>query len=560
MALSDSSEFSVAKLTPVKDINGNTAARTEDLGVEANTADTTPPQVVADTIKYDMDYDGFVSTSADDLGFFTTSIAGYRVFLEFNEVMSKADVENGNAWYADDPAYKPSTVRLQDDGRTVELYFSTYATLFGFDVVPMATDSRLNIGINNLITDMNQNSMDTLMDQVIKPHPNDDTRPTIESLTWQSNFGGDGYEVVVTFNEVIDHPSGSQRRHYKLSDFPYSTVEKGTPDTAEFSTFIYDGRRILLRFFEQTSDGFYNGTGVLGNDDIDIGLANTIMDINGNTMREVLGQDIVSNPSDSTQASAPFLLAMQWRANEDQYIADLEFDESMNIESAMFNPETYLISETENVAGDADDDVFPFRVALKLDEEGRFDGRTISLFFQGYVFTSLLEDGDEIFNGEGIIVSDEDEMFDALGNFVKGVRDINLNPYPNSNMAGNEALRAFILPNPDDVTPPEVVGNPTAFYDNIEEQYVVTTTFNEVMDAETVNENGIMFLPPAPPGEEAEPLGAQTVLLPGGLTAQSVFGLEEGVALEDITVEVTEFLRDINGVSIEADTFVITSD
>ncbi len=549
MALSDSTEFSIGVTNPVKDINGNETAKAEDLEVQANSTDINPPRVVANSIIYDADYDGSADISEmAGGGFLYTFMDGYRVFLEFNEVMSKEDVENTSAWYADDPLYTPSQVDLQSDGRSVELYFVTYPTLFGSAVVPMATDSRLNIGINNLITDMNGNAMDTLLDEVIQPNPDDDTRPTIESVTWAYDFGGDGYEVVVTFSEVIDFPSGNQRRHYKLASSPYASVERGTPDSVEFSPSSDEGRRVLLYFFEQTYNGFYNdeyeGEMLFGNDNIDLGLANTIMDINGNTLREVLGRDIASHPSDSSRESGPYLVTMQWQADQKQYIADLVFNESMNIESSMFNPETYLV--TQKAAEDPEEENYPYDIDLKLDDQGRFDGHSITLYFQGKIFTALPgEDGED---ADELIISDL--TLDDDGFVEKGVRDINLNAYPNSIREAEETLLIYLSQNPNDITPPQIVGV-TSSYDFIEGQTVISIEFSEVMDAVSVNENSIFIWPTEQEDpENPEPLEVGDVfLLPGGLTANVTLELEEDQNLD--YVEVNMMLMDINGVSIE---------
>lgn len=500
-----------------KDINGNAAELSLRLKVNQNENDLTAPKVVAGSIQHAADY--CVSCASGIYKRFGGGY-GYRVYVEFDEVMSADDVENVNGWAVG--GFSPELVELQNDGRSVILYFGRDG-LLNIESMPLSVADKIDIGLNSLIRDINGNPVDELNSKKIDFAPNDTNPPHVAAIYWASNYAPDGYGVDVLYNEAMDGLTAGDRNNYRISGsyVPDSTYMPG------------DGSSVRLILF-----GAWDPVETLS-----LSLEDNIMDINANPMLRSLGRAISKNPADNAK---PKLRSLEWGIDKEQYEVIVTYNESVNAVNAD-NPNTYWIT-TKHMEEDNVDSILADGAQVLA------DGHRVVLTFLNRVFSSI-PGPDEDMADEVHILPVE---FDDDGLVVVGVDDMNGNFYDEESLKPEE-LRVVVHRNSNDRKSPSVTGpleddddNPIPFFAT--NGFLIE--FSEVMDAATIVPENFIIIDNndaiRTSGDDGGSLFGSAVLLTDGRTAQVILK-EDMQFYNGDTLIISLSVRDINGNSVVED-------
>ncbi|UCD28885.1 MAG: Ig-like domain-containing protein [Planctomycetota bacterium] len=270
----------------IKDINGNAGAEALNQAVTVNPDDSTPPTIVEDSIQHETNFLG----------------DGYQITVKFNEMMSKDEAENTNAYTIG--GIPATTATLGNDGLTVTLNYQD----------PLAATDTLSVGVGNAIKDINGNSLAAANDQTINPASDDTALPFVSSAVWAANYTPDGYQIVAKFNESMDKTSTQEVTNWRIS---------GTTTNPTTATLDNNGKIVTLNF---------TTIPLALNNALCVSYNNSIMDINGNIMKESPNKSIGANPADTDGPILdPATPAPVWDAdNTTVYQITLTFNEAMD--------------------------------------------------------------------------------------------------------------------------------------------------------------------------------------------------------------------------------------
>jgi hypothetical protein len=278
--LASSSSFDLSVGGGLIDANGNSVAAITDRAVTANAADTTLPTVVG-------------STWAAN---FTGS---YQLSIVFSEALDQTSAQTLTAYRVNGTATTAQTATLGNDGKTVTVVFSGVA---------LSTGSRIDIGVGNVVKDINGNAAVQALNQAVTANAADTIAPVISAIRHVANFTTGGYQITVAFNEAMSKADAETTSAYSINSAAATSAALGT-----------DGRTVTLVFETAMSIA----------DTIDVGVGGAIKDINGKALVLQSGEAIPAATSDTT---APTISTITWAADYagGGYQVLVTFNESMD--------------------------------------------------------------------------------------------------------------------------------------------------------------------------------------------------------------------------------------
>ncbi len=402
-ALSTSTEFDVGVASALQDINGRPLPALQKLTIQPNTKDTDPPRIVAGSIMHAPDF----------------SNGGYKITVQFNEVMSQSEVEDTAGWQVN--GNSPGMASLRLDGRTVDLQFYSPA---------LSITDRMNVGLFGLLRDINQNPVTLVNSQVILPSPYDVNQPRVvyNAPRYSANWDGGGYRVELDFSEAMDNASATELSNYRIPRLSDPEPSIGTLSSL-YSLDMFGMRGYLIWY--NTLRWWSDLSGEL----MDISLGDSVKDINGKIMFERRNVPIEANILDTL---GPYAETVQWGINQSVYTVIVKYNEAMDSATT-----EYRLNYRVTHGGEEEEDnpFYPSNVAFAN------DGMTATLTF------TYRRNG---FQSGGTL--DNEEPPDQLL-ISSSVRDINLQPYPR-----NPNVEWIVInQNPEDKRPPQIVGTPTIY-------------------------------------------------------------------------------------------------
>ncbi len=525
IALSTGTEFDVGVTGEIKDINGRVMPAFPKLTAKPNTGDKTAPKVVAGSIMHAPDFSGGYS-GANLVGGVIVYFygGGYKIIVRFNEVMSAADVESTAGWQVN--GNTPSWVTLSNDGKTVELLFSS----------PLSIVDRMDVGLLGTLRDINQNPVTVVSSQVILPSPEDRNRPRVIFPTprWSSNWGGGGYRVELDFSEAMDNESVSELSNYQLMGWSIPEPSMVSLNTAGLS--INAAATAYLTWYLPLYYLEY----------LDISLGDSLKDINGRTMAERKNVLIEQNQNDT---AGPYITSLLWAINRPYYTIIVKFDEAMD-SGTTWSPSNYLVTQ----AGNEDDLVSP-AIANPAN-----DGLTVTLTFnsrqRGFQSGGTLDDDNP---PDQLFIADAEYNGTIL---VRGLQDVNRQAYPWAELKEDQII-TIIGQNPADTQRPYVVSS--VIYDPYGP---IEIEFNEVLNLRTItpgsvsitDASGASLCPPDADGNRVSIVDNVRLLIDGRtvevtLKASTENGACRGVATGDKLI--INGIQDINGRSMISTTITV---
>ena len=239
----------------VLDINGNAFAGVNNTAVAQDGAtDTTRPTLASQV--------------------WSVNNAQYRVVATFSEPVSSATANTAGNYLLSGVAANSAT--LQGGGTSVVL---TFNNAFALDAVLTVTN----------VQDLNGNAVSGAFG-IVMPDPDDTLVLPAAPATvmWGANQAT--YTVIATIaNEVLDKTTAELAANYQLS----TTFD--SPATSVLST--ADGKTVTLNFITPSAALPLTTT-------LDFSLGGSILDVNGQSLDQVLAQPIAANGADVTAPSA----------------------------------------------------------------------------------------------------------------------------------------------------------------------------------------------------------------------------------------------------------------
>ncbi|MHC4799437.1 MAG: Ig-like domain-containing protein, partial [Planctomycetota bacterium] len=212
---------------------------------------------------------------------------------------------------------QPSTVTLNNDGRTAVLVFET----------PLAIGDKLDVGIGGVTKDINGNAVPATNDLAIQPSMADIIHPEVTLAMWVPNYAAGGYQLTVKFNESMDQTSIDSITNWGIHGMSANITGVSLGN---------DGKTATLTVVSALS--------VSDLVEISINPTNPITDINGNKLFAVRNQVISANSADFTGPRIDPAVVPTWDVlSTPTYKATFKFDEAMDRASAE-NPANYVLT------------------------------------------------------------------------------------------------------------------------------------------------------------------------------------------------------------------------
>ena len=278
--LTSSSKLDLSVAGGLTDANGNSVVAITDHAVTANAADTTLPTVVGST--WGANFTG-----------------SYQLSIVFSEALDQASAETITAYRINGTATTALTATLGNDGKTVTVVFPGVA---------LSTGSRIDVGVGNVVKDINGNAAVQALNQAVVANAADTIAPVISAIRRAANFTTGGYQITVAFNEAMSKTDAETVTAYTIGGVAAASAALGT-----------DGRTVTLVF--QTAMSIAST--------IDVGVGGAIKDINGKALVLQSAEAITAATSDTT---APTISTITWAASfaGPGYQILVTFNESMD--------------------------------------------------------------------------------------------------------------------------------------------------------------------------------------------------------------------------------------
>ncbi len=283
--------------------------------------------------------------------------AGYQVLVEFSQGMNQASAEMPGNYRINGTMTNPTTASLSGDRRTATLVFG----------VSMTTTDTIDVSVGGSILDFLGRALPEALNQAITANADDTTNPTISSVTWADGYTTNGYQAVVAFSESVDESTAETAGNYD--------VNNGANDAPGTAVLGADGKTVTLTWAPGDLTNPLDGS-----DTLDISLANSITDINAQTLTVQAAQAVTAHGSDAT---APTISSVTWANGytTNGYQAVVTFNESLDESTA----ETAGNYDVNNGGNDA-----PGTAVLAT------DGKTVTLTWAPGDLTNPLDGSDTL--------------------------------------------------------------------------------------------------------------------------------------------------------------------
>ena len=289
----------------------------------------------------------------------------YRVIATFNEALDKTYASTPEFYRLDGMSAASAQLLADSGGTKVDLRFD-----YVFDRHAMLWLGTTGPGMG--VRDMHGNVGTPMAD--VTANPEDALAKVTEffgmpfaTAAWSPDYAGGGYEINVTFSEeALDLESAQNTANYGISGTSYNPISAVLNAVDDVPNGILAGRTVTLTFgppnqtvgLRATDDAFAMA------DMLDVSLASSVSDLNGNFMPQILSTQINQNLADGTAPSVVLAFGV-----EVQQVL-VFFSEAMD-RTTVENPDNWsLIDPVTDVAS------APTAIFLQA------DGMTASVHFQ----------------------------------------------------------------------------------------------------------------------------------------------------------------------------------